>query len=329
MGIWQIILIAVLGIILVSGIVICILGNRFVASSFMPKTKLWQSVPIQKKTEPKTGREREIRESKDLIRKKAQEWRDSSNEQNLWVNSKEGYKLHAYFYPSKKSSHKYAVCIHGYRGNTTNIAPYGHHYADMGFNVLLTENRSTGQSEGKFLSMGWNEKYDVLAWLNYIVEMDSEAQIILHGESMGAAIVLMTLGENVPENLKCAVSESAFDSAWNEFEHIGKDLKHKKTNIGLYIGKFFIRLRLGFNLKKVTCLKQLKNCRTPVILIHGEADTMVPHEMLRGIYNAIPSSKDWFIFPEAEHCQSIFAHPQTYWEKIHEFIYRYAPELLK
>ena len=98
--------------------------------------------------------------------------------------------------------------------------------------------------------------------------------------------------------------------------------------MGLYIWKIFIRLRLGFSLKKVSCIKQLKKARTPVLLIHGGADTLVPPTMLKPIYNSISSPKDWFIFPEAKHCHSIFAHPQTYWEKIHEFISRNAPELL-
>ena len=328
MELWQIILIVVLGIVLIAGIVITIIANKFITAFFMPKTKAWNAVPWKKKSTPKTDREKEIQECKDSTRKKAQEWRDSSTVQDLWVNSREGYRLHGFFYHAKKESHKYALCIHGYRGNTANIAPYGLHYAEMGFNVILTENRCIGQSESKFLSMGWNEKYDALAWLNCITEMDKDAQIILHGESMGAAIVLMTLGEAVPENLKCAISDSAFDTAWNQFKHLGKHKMHKKTNMGLYIWKIFIRLRLGFSLKKVSCIKQLKKARTPVLLIHGGADTLVPPTMLKPIYNSISSPKDWFIFPEAKHCHSIFAHPQTYWEKIHEFITRNAPELL-
>ena len=75
-------------------------------------------------------------------------------------------------------------------------------------------------------------------------------------------------------------------------------------------------------------MKQVKKSRTPVLLIHGGADRLVPPKMLIPIYNAVASPKDWFIFPEAEHCKSIFAHPGTYWEKIHEFISRNAPELL-
>ncbi|MBP5357605.1 MAG: alpha/beta hydrolase [Treponema sp.] len=328
MELWQILLIVGLGIILITAIIITIIANKFITAFFMPNTKAWKSVPWKKKSPPKTDRGREIQEIKESMRKKAQDWRDSSAVQDLWVNSKEGYRLHGFFYPAKKESHKYVLCIHGYRGNTANIAPYGLHYSEKGFNVILAENRCIGHSEGKFLSMGWNEKYDALAWLNHIKEMDNEAEIILHGESMGAAIVLMTLGEAVPENLKCAISDSAFDTAWNEFKYLRKHKMRKNTNLGLYIGKFFIRLRLGFNLKKVSCIKQVKKSRTPVLLIHGGADRLVPPKMLIPIYNAVASPKDWFIFPEAEHCKSIFAHPETYWEKIHEFISRNAPELL-
>ena len=109
MELWQIILIVGLGVLLIVGIIITIFANKFITSFFMPKTKAWNAVPWQKKSTPKTDREKEIQECKDSTRKKAQEWRDSSTVQDLWVNSREGYRLHGFFYPAKKDLDRQSI----------------------------------------------------------------------------------------------------------------------------------------------------------------------------------------------------------------------------
>ena len=58
MQIWQIILIVGLGVLLIVGIIITIFANKFITSFFMPKTKAWNAGPWQKKSAPKTDRER-------------------------------------------------------------------------------------------------------------------------------------------------------------------------------------------------------------------------------------------------------------------------------
>lgn len=50
--------------------------------------------------------------------------------------------------------------------------------------------------------MGWNDRLDVIEWINYIAERNPESKIILHGVSMGAATTMMATGEKLPENVK-------------------------------------------------------------------------------------------------------------------------------
>ena len=40
--------------------------------------------------------------------------------------------------------------------------------------------------------MGWLDRLDIISWINWIIEQDPDAQIVLHGVSMGAATVMMT-----------------------------------------------------------------------------------------------------------------------------------------
>ena len=45
--------------------------------------------------------------------------------------------------------------------------------------------------------MGWLDRLDIISWINWIIEQDPDAQIVLHGVSMGAATVMMTSGESL------------------------------------------------------------------------------------------------------------------------------------
>jgi alpha/beta superfamily hydrolase len=44
---------------------------------------------------------------------------------------------------------------------------------------LLIDLRGCGMSEGKYTGLGWNEHYDIISWINYLVNMDASAQIVL------------------------------------------------------------------------------------------------------------------------------------------------------
>lgn len=51
--------------------------------------------------------------------------------------------------------------------------------------------------------MDYLDQYDIRYWIDYIVEKAPEAEIVLHGVSMGAATLMMLSGqEDIPDNVK-------------------------------------------------------------------------------------------------------------------------------
>ena len=54
--------------------------------------------------------------------------------------------------------------------------------------------------------------------MEYMVErLGEDCELMLHGISMGAATVLMSTGLNLPKQVRAAVSDCAFTSAWEVF----------------------------------------------------------------------------------------------------------------
>ena len=75
------------------------------------------------------------------------------------------------------------------------MAKWAHRYAQLGFTVLLPAQRAHELSEGRYVGMGLLESDDLLGWVSLITAADPDARILLHGNSMGAATVMMAAGD--------------------------------------------------------------------------------------------------------------------------------------
>lgn len=69
-------------------------------------------------------------------------------------------------------------------------------FHEQGYHVLTPDARAHGESEGSLISLGWNERKDLLRWIDAVLEMDSQAEIVLYGISMGADTILFCPQEN-------------------------------------------------------------------------------------------------------------------------------------
>ena len=87
-------------------------------------------------------------------------------------------------YLDHEDEHRWVILIHGYKSSHENMTSYGAEYYQRGYNVVLPDNRAHGKSEGDYIGMGWLDKDDIACWVDWIIEKDSQAQIILHGVSM-------------------------------------------------------------------------------------------------------------------------------------------------
>ena len=71
----------------------------------------------------------------------------------------------------------------------------------------------TDKSEGKFIGFGCKDRYDALKWIDWMIKKaGNDIRIVLMGNSMGGATVLMASGLNLPEQVKGIVSDCAFTS---------------------------------------------------------------------------------------------------------------------
>lgn len=257
---------------------------------------------------------------RDPLFREANDWFTSRTPSEKTIIGFDGTTLHAEIIKQPEFSHKWAILNHGYTSRPRAMANQGVHYYKQGCNTLFPYMRGHRNSEHKFCSMGYYERYDITAWIKYITALDPQAEIIMHGCSMGAAITMLTTGEQLPENVKCAVADCGYTSCRDEFKEQIGNTAHLPVFPFLNAADSFSKLFMGWSFKDCSPLEAVKRSKTPTLFIHGERDAFVPYEMMDILYNACAAEKEKLSVPDAEHDQSCAMHPEMYWEKTDAFV---------
>ena len=246
-----------------------------------------------------------------------------SNYSDETINSFDNLKLHGYKVLNPNNSNKWVITVHGYTSEGINMSSYAKNYYDMGYNVLIPDLRSHGLSEGDYIGMGWDDRLDIISWINNILEDNADAEIILHGVSMGAATVSMVSGEDLPSNVKAIVADCGYTSVWDEFAYQLDDLFSLPQFPILNVSSLVSKVRAGYFLGTASSLKQVEKSKTPMLFIHGDKDDFVPYYMMEELYNATSSEKEMLTIKDAGHAKSSEVDPETYWTTVYNFTNKY------
>ena len=264
--------------------------------------------------------EKIIEENKKNEKQLANEWSETIENKKVEVKAKDGITLRGTQYIKDESSNKWAIILHGYRSTPNSIISIGMHFSKEGYNVLIPSMRACSESDGEYIGMGWLDKEDLQCWINLIIKQNENAEIILHGSSMGAATVLMASGKDLPTNVKAIVADSGYTSVWDIFASEAKARFNLPTFPVLNMFEIVANVRANYDIKKASALEQVKNNKTPILFIHGDADDFVPEYMCEELYEAANCKKDKLIIHDAGHTDSKYKEPETYYNKIFEWV---------
>ena len=112
----------------------------------------------------------------------------------MWIESPNDYLLKAVFLKPLDTTRTVIIC-HGVTENKINSMKYARLFERLGFNSVIYDHRRHGDSGGKTTSFGYYEKIDLKAIVHTVrEELESEALLGIHGESMGAATTILYAG---------------------------------------------------------------------------------------------------------------------------------------
>lgn len=250
--------------------------------------------------------------------------------QPVTLRSHDGLKLHGWLLDHdciNPKPHLYAICCHGYTGEPAEMAKWARRYAQLGFTVLLPAQRAHELSEGRYVGMGLLESDDLLGWISLITAADPDARILLHGNSMGAATVMMAAGDaRLPRNVVAAIADCGYGSLTGQFTDSASAMFRLPKPVAALLVRAASRVakrRAGYRFEDVSPLKALRHTTIPMMFIHGGADTFVSPKYLDMNYNACASiDREKLLIPGAEHTMSASTDPERYWRRVTGFVKR-------
>lgn len=238
------------------------------------------------------------------------------------ITKKEGLRLAGHYLTN--GNNKLAIIVHGYGADYREMQKYAKYFIDKNYDILAVENRTHGKSEGKMIGMGWLDRLDLLQWIDLMIEKNHNYQIVLMGLSMGASTVCMTAGEILPKNVKAIISDCGYANAYEEFKYVFKTKVHLPAWPILNIFNLYLKTTYKFDLKDVDAVKQLKKCKLPVLLIHGDADKFVPVENVYKLSSALSDDqKQVYIVNGADHAMSYPLAELDYEMQLKKFLNKY------
>ena len=240
------------------------------------------------------------------------------------IKNNKGKNIHGYIIENENRTNKWAICVHGYMGAPSIQAPFVKHFYDKGYNVVCPSLRAHGEDTHKYCSMGWHDKDIVITWIKYLVNEYPDCEIVLHGVSMGAATVMLATGENLPGNVKCAVSDCGFSSCKEQFIHVMKNNMKIPVFPFFQLGNMISVVRGNFNFLKCEPVKAVAASKTPTLFIHGTNDDYVPYRMIEDVFSACSAEKERLDVADAPHAVSLAYAPELYFSTMDKFIEKHS-----
>jgi uncharacterized protein len=211
------------------------------------------------------------------MRYPAGDWHSVPGAQDVWINAVDGVKLHAWWVQHPEAKWV-TLHLHGNAGNITYRDLAAASITAAGSSVLLLDYRGYGRSEGRPSESGLYR--DAQAAYEWLIRRGHKAdRIVIHGESLGAAVAVELASHNI-----CAavVLEAPFTSA--------RAVAHRVLP---FVGPLLV---WGYDSKS-----RIGRVRAPVFIIHGGRDEVIGTEFGRDLFAAARDPKRLWIVQGAGH----------------------------
>lgn len=285
-----------LKILIRSLILLFILVNIVIAFHAYKFTHFYNNGEIAiKKAEEKSGwdKTKEILFGINAEKKKNTITTDSSF-QTLYLKTKDGLKLEAWYIPVDKALG--TVCLfHGHGGTKSGVYKEAEEFMKLGYNTLLLDFRAHGNSEGNTCTIGYKETEDVKLAYDHI-KSKGEKNIILWGISMGASTITKAIKDYELQPQK-VILEMPFGT-------IEDAVKGRLKLMGLPPQPFATLLTFwggtenGFWAFSMKPEEYVKSITCPVLLQWGRNDPRVTRTEEDILFDNIPGKNKRFVLYE-------------------------------
>ena len=227
--------------------------------------------------------------------------------EDVWFPAKDGVKLHGWLVPAPGARFT-LVWFHGNAGNI------GHRVDNIKYlhralappllpTIFIFDYRGYGQSAGSLSDLSEKATYDdaegALTYLRGHPDL-ARTPLIYFGRSLGAAIAVEMARRHPPAGL---ILETPFTSI--------KDMARMALPF-LPVGSLLT--------SKYDSLSKIQEIRTPLLVLHGDQDDVVPYKQGRRLFEAANQPKTFYTIPGARHNDTYVVGGRPYFDAWASFL---------
>lgn len=213
-----------------------------------------------------------------------------------------------------------AILFHGFGSSKSSLLEQAQYLYSKGMSALLVDFRGSGESSGNRTSIGYYEAIDVKLTYEWTKKMFPDKEVILYGQSMGAAAILRAVAKyGVHPN--GIIIESVFDNLKqtidNRFDAIGFP-KFPASNLMMLWAKIIY----GIDGKGHNPVEYAGHVKCPILVMHGKHDVRAKVNEGHSVFEHVASkNKMWVVFDELGHESFIDGSTNKWKESIDAFYY--------
>lgn len=241
--------------------------------------------------------------------------------------------------PPLSRNSSWIVMLHGDNSNRsdpkTGMLGIARALNQRGFGIFMFDMRGRGDSPAAISSAGYFERFDLQGASDYLVSQGIERNRIgVLGFALGGAVALLA-GSN-PNNFAAVISDSSFADLSLVLRSSMTGIK--RPLIPWFSGmKYMAKAIYGIDISEVSPARAIARSDTPVLVIHGENDTVYSPEHARLLGRALGASFDeieggeqtvWIV-PGAGHTGAFRTQPKAYIDKVASFFEAHLNAQLK
>jgi len=240
------------------------------------------------------------------------------------IETRSGYDLKAYYlpveHPLKDASKRFVVIAHGYTYTHHGGLKYAYIMKQLGFNVILYDERFHGESGGKNCSLGFYEELDLEDVItDTFLRFGADIYLGTYGESMGGATVILEQAHD--DRLRFCIADCAYSDVFQQIGYLIKKKLHLPKWPFLPLANWFFKAatKVGFN--QISPIAAVKKAKVPMLFLHGSGDEFVLPCHSQSLFDACGTMKRLYLTPDkARHAEAFRTNREEYTAVVKEFI---------
>lgn len=249
--------------------------------------------------------------------------------ENIEFSTKEKITLRGWFIKGVNNTNgKTLILLHGWHRNRERIIKNAKLFVDNGFNVVMYDQRSHGASDNALITFGKGEAKDLLACIEYLKTIDgiNMSKIGAVGFSLGSGGLIYAAASTSEPIFKAIVLEGAYANSFDTGlfmlqNKIGKISAYLVGVLFFTIGTKMMSLGKFHHSQPYKYIGFIKS--SPLMVIRGENDYMVPKHSSELLINSIKSTNDIWYTKGGNHTDSFIVYPEEYKKRVIDFLNKY------